>query len=258
MSKKKAVKNVDKNSVIRIVAVAIVIVVVAVITIIQVTKDNPRKYVDDEGFEHLLYIDEEGNTVLTDEGRIVVYATDLYGDIIKDDDGKPQTNSIEFPELIVEGNNLETPYFKMTMPDSWTLQENGEYVYNENSDVTFRITNHGAYNSDAESYAKKIVTQLEDIAKKFEKDYHNISIKKTAGVITMKNIICRNVETIVEKTENEIMRYEYDIFFVYNGNIYEAMLCCENYSYSQVKDAIDIQGLVNQNLAMKDKVISEK
>ena len=102
MSKKKTEKNIDKKNIIRIVAVALVIVLIAVITIIQVTKDNPRKYVDDEGFEHLLYVDEEGNTVLDDEGRIVVYATDTYGDIVEDEDGEPQTNSIEFPELMVE------------------------------------------------------------------------------------------------------------------------------------------------------------
>lgn len=256
MSKKNAIKNVDKKNVIRIVAVALVIVLIAVITIIQVTKDNPRKYVDEDGVEHLLYIDEEGNTVLSDNGQIVVYATDIYGDIIKGEDGEPQTNNIDFPDLIIEGNNLETPYYKMTMPESWTLKENGEYVYNENPDVTVQIVQLGEFNSDAEAYAKEQVKSLEEIAKLFEKEYPASSIKKTAGVITMKNIICRNVETIVGKTEDDIMRYSCEIFFVFNGNAYEVFFNCENYSYAQVKDAIDIYALVHQNLAMKDKVVS--
>lgn len=258
MSKKKTEKNVDKKNIIRIVAVAIVIVLIAVITIIQVTKDNPRKFVDAEGFEHLLYIDEEGSTVLGDDGRIVVYATNAAGDILEDENGEPMTNAIDFPEMVIEGNALETPYYKMTMPESWTLQENGIYVYNENADVTFEIMNLGAYKNDAEAYAKEELERLQKIAKQFEKEYPASSITKTPGVITMKNIICRNVETIVGKTKDEIMRYACNIFFIYNGEAYVAMFNCENYSYAQVKDAIDIHELVNQNLAMKDKVVSNE
>lgn len=258
MSKKKTEKNVDKKNIIRIVAVALVIVLIAVITIIQVTKDNPRKFVDAEGHEHLLYIDEEGNTVLSDSGRIVVYATNAAGEILEDDDGEPMTNVIDFPEAVIEGNTLETPYYKMTMPDSWTLKENGIYEYNENKDVTFEIIALGEYNGDAEAYAKEELARLQKIAKQFEKEYPASSITKTSGVITMKNIICRNIETIVGKTENDIMRYGYDIYFIYNGDAYVAMFNCANNSYLQVKDVIDINELVNQNLAMKDKVVSDE
>ena len=146
----------------------------------------------------------------------------------------------------------------MTMPDSWTLQENGIYVYNDNSDVTLEIVNFGEYESDAEAYAREEVKRLQEIAKSFEEEYPASSINKTAGVITMKNIICRSVETIVAKTENDVMRYACDIFFVYNGEVYAVMYNCSNNSYAQVKDVIDINELVNQNLAMKDKVVVEE
>lgn len=257
MSKKKTKKNVDKKSIIRIIAVALVIVVIAVITIVQVTKDNPRKFTDADGNEHLLYVDEEGNTVLNKSGGIIVYATDAAGDIVKDEDGEPVTNAIAFPEVVIEGNVLETPYYKMTMPDSWTLKENGVYEYNENKDVTFEIVSLGAYNSDAEAYAQDEMERLQELAKQFEKEYPASSLTKTAGTITMKNIICRSIETVIGKTEGDVFRYGYDIYFVYNETAYVAMFNCANNSYEQIKDVIDIHEIVNQNLAMKDKTTSE-
>ena len=105
----------------KIIAIALVLVLM-VTAFVGCTKG--KKFVDADGYEHLLCLDEEGNTVLNDEGKLVVYITEPDGKIREDDDGEPMTGYVAFPEQVIKGNTLETPDYKITLSDEWELQEN--------------------------------------------------------------------------------------------------------------------------------------
>lgn len=245
----------DKKNIIRIVNIAVVVILVAIVAVVAIMRNSPEKYVDEDGNEHLLYIDEEGNTVLTDEGRVVVYATDVDGDIIEDDDGEPMTNAIDFPQFVVNENVLETPYYKMTMPEGWDLQEDGVYVYNENEDITFEIVALGEYTDDVSAYMNTRKDTTDALIEGIKPNFPASTATQEPCTITIKKIICRREEIKIAKSETDVYSYTNSVFFIYNGNLYKAVIACEENSYDTLQEDFDLVSLLNVGLAMKDKIV---
>lgn len=254
MSKKTQKQSIDKNSIIRIVAVALVVVLIVSVAVVAFVRNAPKKYVDEDGNEHLLYI-EEGNTVLNDDGRIVVYATDVNGDKVKDENGEPMTNVIDFPQLVVKENVLETPYYKMTMPEEWKLQKNGVYVYKENEDVTFEIEQLGEHDGDILSYMKSRSEADNAIINGIKANFPATTSIEEDRVITLKEIISRRVEIKVAKSEKDVYLCTNTVYFVFDNIIYKAALIYSENSYDTIQEKIDLVALLNTGLAMKDKVV---
>lgn len=74
---------------------------------------------DENGFEHAYVTDEDGSTLLNEDGDIRVYETDKNGKIVKDENGKPKENSVKMPEILITDNKYRTSEFEFNIPAGW-------------------------------------------------------------------------------------------------------------------------------------------
>lgn len=229
--------------------IAISLVVVLMLTVfVGCTKGE--KYIDADGNEHLLVLDEEGNTMLNDNGYVIVYATEADGDIKKDKDGEPMTALIDFPETVIRGNTLETPDYKLTLPDTWELKENGDFVYKENNNISISILKMQelGVDDDLTSLYLEEVDKSKLFIDAIKTEYPDAEIiTGEETIITMKNIKTRNIECRIYDDKN-IMYYANTYYFVYGKNLYQINIVFEDMSYNET---LDIKHIANQCLVMK-------
>lgn len=209
-----------------------------------------KKFVDADGYEHLLCLDEEGNTVLNDEGKLVVYITEPDGKIREDDDGEPMTGYVAFPEQVIKGNTLETPDYKITLSDEWELQENGKFVRKDNEKITISIIKVG---TPTKKGLKELFNEQANIAKAFievfKTRYPIITENTVDGVFSLKNIEYKTLEYKMRKEENgPVLYYSNTMCFIYNNQFYQANLSCDEGSYDETLNLCDI---IDANLIMK-------
>lgn len=257
MSNKKTNKNTDKNSnkdknsIVRIIIIAVAVVLIAVIAIVTITKDNPKKYVDEDGVEHLLYIDEEGNTVLTDSGNIVVYATNTDGDIVEDENGEPMTASIAFPKIVIKGNTLETPDYKLSLSEEWILNENGVFTRKENENIKIKVLK--MYELDTKSLSECFQDELKKsqaVVEMGEETYPFSEINTNEYVVTMKNLKAYGIECKLSKEENGTVDYYSNTMYLsLNDYVYQICIVYENGSYD---GSIDFENIVDSNFTIKN------
>ena len=231
----------------KIIAVALILVLIATAF---VGCKKGEIYVDDDGYEHLLCLDEEGNTILNDEGKLVVYLTEPDGNIKEDENGEPMTGLVAFPEQVIKGNTLETPDYKMTLSDEWKLQENGKFVRKDNEKISISIIKMG------EPTKKKLQDLFNDEVKLaegfieiFKKEFPVIKKHTDAGNFSLKNIEYRMLEYKMSKEENgPVLYYSNAMYFVYNEQLYQASFVCEDGSYDE---ALNLYAIIDANLVMK-------
>lgn len=231
----------------KIIAVALVLVLIA--TAFAGCKKG-EKYVDADGYEHLLCLDEEGNTILNDEGKLVVYLTEPDGSIKEDEDGEPMTGLVAFPEQVVNGNTLETPDYKITLSDEWKLQENGKFVRKDNEKISIEIIKMG---EPTKKKLQDLYNEEEKIAEGFieifKKEFPVIIKHTEAGAFSLKNIEYRMLEYKMSKEENgPVLYYSNAMYFVYNEQLYQASFVCEDGSYDE---ALNLYAIIDANLVMK-------
>lgn len=92
-----------------------------------------------DGQEYVAVTDEEGNTILNDEGDIVIYVTDANGKYVKDENGERQTNVVTFPNQILGERTIATPQYRLEMPADWALDEDGKFRHDNKANVVFEI-----------------------------------------------------------------------------------------------------------------------
>lgn len=234
----------------KIIAIALVMIMMIVVL---VGCNKSEVYVDEDGNEHLLALDEEGNTMLNDNGRIVVYATEADGEIKEDKDGEPITAVIDFPTMVVGKNSVETPDYKLSLPDKWKSQDNGEFIYKENENVSIKVEileldeyeTLDNYMNDAIEAEKVFVESI--------KQEYDVTVEDTIeeGNITLKGHFCYYTKTKITK-DDRIVYYVETINFENNGKVYKASYCCKDGSYEMVSDSINFFALIDTNLVTKE------
>ncbi len=124
----------------RITALSVILTVIIILTFAGCNNGH-KIYVDPVGSTYYAVTDEKGNTVLNNEGNIVVYQTDDNGDIITDTSGVYQTVANYFPEQIIKGDFVQTPTYTLTLPGGWSAQEDdfGKYT-KKSADASVEIS----------------------------------------------------------------------------------------------------------------------
>ncbi len=236
----------NKKNLIGMIALIVVFAIITTVVVVSIKKDR-EIYVDDAGIEHLLVLDEEGNTTLSKSGDIVVYATDTHGDIILDENGDPQYRYVKFPNLVIKDNTLETPTYKLTMPKDWVLEENGTFHLKDNEDVTLTITKMCEYNGTVEEYIIENKELSDQVLKEIEKDYSKLETTESVCLLTMKSINCF-VKDYKAMQGDQIEIYTKAIYFVENEEVYKISFICQNGSYDET---IDILNILDNNFSTK-------
>lgn len=230
-----------------------IILVVAIGATIYVNKKDI--YVDDDGIEHWLVKNEEGNTILNEDGDILVYATDRKGKRQKDENGEYIMGTIDFPDVVINKTTVETPYFKMTMPKDWKVEDHGSYTLKDNENVTLKINNLGKVEADTvDAYYKETMDKTKDLLAALKANYPQTESKEDACVITLKNLDCRTFEFKVCEESGEVFLYSHSVIFLHKGQAYQITLRCQENSYKDLPEDFDLIPILDANFVVKDKV----
>ncbi len=231
----------------RIIAVALALVII--VTCFAACKRG-EKYIDANGIEHYLLI-EDGSTKLDKNGNMVAYATEANGKIQKDEDGEPILVGVPFPEMVVDGNTLQTPDYKITLSKEWELQENGEFIRKENENIRLKfnkIGNMGEKSVDA--YINDCLELYDFFLEDYKKEYPESTYQIGMGTITKRLIECRTIEfKQMKEAEGIVETYAYEIYFKFKDEIFQISYTCKNGSYDESFKIIDV---IDANLALKD------
>lgn len=100
----------------KIIAILIAATILFVFAFAACGKDEENIYIDNK--EYKFVTDENGEKVLAEDGRLLVYETDKHGKIVKDENGEPVTIIKQF-QPIQNGNVVEDFGFKLALPEGW-------------------------------------------------------------------------------------------------------------------------------------------
>ncbi len=162
----------------KIIAILVVATILFVCVFASCEKESPI-YIDDKEYEFVT--DENGEKVLAEDGRLLVYETDKNGKILKDENGEPITEAKEFQPIENDGV-IEDYGYILALPDGWKSTDKYNVFINPdkeyNCDVTvvkYLYDDYYASNKNVYDQLKKNdidVTWEEDI--EFSKEYKGI------------------------------------------------------------------------------------
>lgn len=137
--------------------IAVFCIVILMISVLSACGKNKGYLLakDEHGVEHAYVTDENGETVLNEDGNVRVYQTDEHGKIVKDEDGNPKENAVDKPSISVnKDGSVTTGIFTLPIIDGWEGVDTGrlvkkgtnencyilaEYETNETEDTTFAL-----------------------------------------------------------------------------------------------------------------------
>ncbi len=234
------------------VALAFVVVITAVIVGVVVNNNKRENFIDDDGVGHWLYKDKEGNTKLNDDGEIVVYALDENGKRQKNKNGDYIMGAIDFPDKVINGNTLETPDFKMTMPKEWKLKDSGMFVLKDNSDVQVAVSVTELEETiTIDEYITELLDGGDEVIATLKEKYPKFERNIGSGVMTLKKHDCRIVEYKLAKEEGKTEYYIYGIYFIQGEKLYNISLTCFDNSYDEYAKDIDLMAIADMSFSTK-------
>ena len=81
-----------------------------------------------ESDDTLYVTDENGERVLADDGRFLVYETNAEGEVVTDESGEAVTE-LQIFEPIMSDGVIEDYGFKMTIPEGWKVSDEGNNIF---------------------------------------------------------------------------------------------------------------------------------
>lgn len=163
----------------KIIAILIAATILFVFAFAACEKDENNIYIDDKEYEFVT--DENGEKVLAEDGRLLVYETDKRGKIVKDENGEPITYAKQF-QPIQNDNVVEDFGFKLSLPEGWKSTAKYNEFINPDKDYKCDVTVVKYFYDDYYATNKNVYDLLvkdgldatweEDI--EFSKDYKGI------------------------------------------------------------------------------------
>lgn len=205
---------------------------------------------DAYGNTHLAVTDAEGNTVLNQNGDIEVYVTDEDGDPVTLENGGYDIGGIPFPNLVSDGNTIETPDYTLTMPDGWTADKNGRFVRDDNANTYIQVSDLGALDNGEtlDTYFASQREGQEAFLAQVQEQYPNAELGYDTHLFTAKQIDSRLVDFRVPQDDGTMFYYALNIYYVYKDKLFKVDYVCSNGSYDET---FDVLGVLDYNLVMK-------
>lgn len=95
-------------------------------------------YTDQDGVEHPVLTDAEGNTMVNTFGQIVIGVTDSRGHLVTDENGENETRAIVFPSSISNKNVYEPPNFKWEVPEKIWYFDGNKLLKKDSADFVLK------------------------------------------------------------------------------------------------------------------------
>lgn len=203
-----------------------------------------------KGNEYVLATDEEGNTIVNDDGELVIHPTDSNGKPYKNENGEYETNVVDFPQKIVKGNTYETPQFKITMPKEWEAGEEG-YIKSGNEKVIFEVCPTATLNEDytVEKYISIQINGIELFIEELPeyKDKLKYSVEQMDN-ITSEELPCF-VVTMQEYDDSQTVVSEQYLYYIPDGDVLlEFSYICTD---KDLVGTFDAYRFIDENLIIK-------
>lgn len=110
----------------KIIAILTVVTILFICIFASCKKEENNIYVDNK--EYKFVTDENGEKVLAEDGRLLVYETNEHGRIVKDENGEPVTLVQQF-QPIQNKNYIEDFGYTLTLPEGWkSTAQYGEFI----------------------------------------------------------------------------------------------------------------------------------
>lgn len=156
-----------------------------------------------------LYVtDENGEKILDEDGRFVVYETNADGEIVTDKSGENVTEAQIFEPTLEEGV-LEDFGFRLTIPEGWKLSKDEKNIF-VNKDKTVEI--------------RLVENRYDDYLKKSKTFYDALAEKGVKSLITEDAALVKGAEKAF-RLEVTIEGESYiSTVFLNNGNLYNVTL----------------------------------
>lgn len=197
---------------------------------------------DQNGIEHAYVTDENGSTVLNEQGDIRVYETDANGKIAKDENGKPKENVIKAPEKLISDSEYKTKEFKFTAPDGWKIDGNSYIAVSKDgqSQIQLNVLKESALNYNA------AVSEENDMAKKIVEEVKNNN--GTAELREGKTKIASNqidayymlFDAQMESEGKKQELHTCAIYFIFNDKIYKAFYQTKKEENIEIEAVVEI------------------
>lgn len=202
------------------------------------------------GEEYIAMTDDEGNTVLNESGEIVVYVTDDRGKYVTDANGERQTNAVTFPNQVTGEHSIATPQYRLTMPEDWTLGEDGKFTRNKNENITFEISEMVVLNA-TRTMNTYLQTQIEgmEYMKNNSEEYKNLSYEIKDVTLTASQLPCKVIE-ITMTDDSGAKTMEQSLYYIQWGeNMVQASYLCMD---ATAIGSFDSYTYLNENLEIKN------
>lgn len=193
-------------------------------------------YTDQDGVEHPVLTDAEGNTMVNEYGQIVIGVTDARGHLVTDENGENETRAVVFPSSISGKNVYETPNFKWEVPEKiWYFD--GDKLLKKDSAVYADISIASDYETLAE-LEEGMDKQLEAMVSQAN---GQITSEKSKWVIEAgPNALQYNYE--IKDQDGNLHEQRTDIFFATaDGTIYRLLFVLP----ATEADSVSFADLVN-------------
>lgn len=164
---------------------------------------------DSDSDDSLYVTDENGERVLADDGRFLVYETNADGEIVTDESGENVTEAQMF-EPTLEDGVLEDYGFRLKIPEGWKVSKDENNVFVK-KDKTVEIRLVKKTYDDYIEYANKIYSILAD-----EADV-KYTIEENANLVKGAEKVFRLIATF---NGNDYIT----TVFLNNGNLYNVTL----------------------------------
>ncbi len=240
----------------KIIAVALAILTIA--TIFTGCSKYGKK-VEIYGKEYIMVTDEEGNTVLNEEGNFLAVVTDEDGKVIKNNDGEPQTYVIEMSDYMTD-DYVQGKNYKITAPKGWEtdllnrVSKEGTdgkcYVqYAKVSDLGEQENEDGEkVEVTLESYIEKIDTQNAAVILAFEKEGYEVETVNDRATVVLEEVqIPCTVQTFkILDSKGKVVHYAESYYFATDEEIIKLGYACENgIGYDET---FDFEQFLSENL----------
>ncbi len=230
----------------KIIAVALVLVLMVTVFTACGKKNT---FTLDNGQEVVLATDEEGSTMIDRDGKLVVYVTDTDGDYVTYENGERQTNMVDFPKMLINGQTMETPIIRWTIPEGWTFNKRGMAVKDDtDGNVSVKLLELGSAKNNALLVLySNAVTALEKQMEEIVKTYPDSKMTVEDTTIWDGTEASRILIEIYD-TDGTCIQYTDGYYYEFAGQVYKLECLGGNKRYTQ---DIDYNSVVN-GIEMKD------
>ncbi|MCH5192014.1 MAG: hypothetical protein J1F23_07600 [Oscillospiraceae bacterium] len=231
--------------------IAIVGVVILLVSVFAACAKKPT-IIGNNGMEYAVVTDKEGNTVANDNGDIAVYVTDEHGKYVKDSNGEKQTNYIEFPDSIINGNSVESADYVFSMPEGWTPNEAGRFIKDNTDETVSIVVKYLCKLENLQTLATVVNSEAagnEDLMEAIKKEYPDSSMTISDVEITSKNAPAKVLEFLINDDSGNVLYHAHGTYYLCNGEVYKVEYICNDGNYNDTAE--ELLALINEGLTIK-------